>query len=162
MSLVARLMEFVSDVVGPREAAASAPHEHDERLAAAALLVHVARVDGGLRDDERAALSTMLSDRFAMAAVDVERLIAEADRLDREVDDIADLVDMIGHEQDAQDRRRLLTMAYRLAAADGVVQEFEEDLVWRMGRLLGFDQREIDAIRTGAVELDPAGRVLRG
>jgi tellurite resistance protein len=38
-------------------------------------------------------------------------------------------------------------MAWSVAAADGNVDEFEEALVERLGRLLGFDEAAISAAR---------------
>jgi uncharacterized tellurite resistance protein B-like protein len=41
-------------------------------------------------------------------------------------------------------------MAYRVAAVDGFVDEFEDDLVWRIGRLLRLDEGAVAAIREDA------------
>ena len=54
---------------------------------------------------------------------------------------------MIPHEADRTERQDLLTMAWAVAAADGRVDEFEEALVERLGRLLGFDDVAIAAAR---------------
>ena len=48
-------------------------------------------------------------------------------------------------------------MAYRVAAVDGFVHEFEDDLVWRIGRLLGLDEGAIAAIREDALPQPRAG-----
>ena len=55
------------------------------------------------------------------------------------------LLDMIGRDEDA--RRRVLVLAFSVASADGAMQEIEENLVWRVGSLLGFDDAAINAIR---------------
>ena len=54
-------------------------------------------------------------------------------------------------DTEPEDRPRLLAMAYRVAAVDGFVHEFEDDLVWRIGRLLGFGEDDIAAIREDAL-----------
>lgn len=146
MSFVTRLLERLSG--GGTAVSTEGTGVEPDLLAAAAILVHVARVDGRLDGPERVALVVLLADRFGLADEAAVALVARADGLDREVDDVAGLIDMLGHETDAGDRKRLLAMAYGVAAADGTVQEFEDDLIWRMGHLLGFDDNTIAAIRT--------------
>ena len=90
----------------------------------------------------------MLETRFALDRDGAEMLIERADRFDMEVDDVPALIEMMRHGQHAPDKERLLGMAYRVAAADGVVGEFESDLLWRLGRLLGFGDDKIDAVRS--------------
>ncbi|WP_299563875.1 TerB family tellurite resistance protein [Enterovirga sp.] len=119
----------------------------DDRLAAAALLVHVARVDGRIVGPERLALVLLLADRFGLPDEAASAMVAQADALDREVDGVSGLMERVGLGGDEADRTRLLGMAYGIAAADGLVGEFEEDLVWRMGRFLGFDDEAIGATR---------------
>jgi uncharacterized tellurite resistance protein B-like protein len=43
-------------------------------------------------------------------------------------------------------------MAYRIAALDGYLHEFEDDLLWRIGRLLGFSDADVTALRELALK----------
>lgn len=153
MSLVSRLLAFLAGGSAPEDEDAI---DLDERLAGAALLVHVARVDGRVAEAERLRLAELFRGRFGLDADAAERLIARAERVDRATDDVATLIDVIGRDAPEAERRRLLGMAYAVAAADGTVAEFEEDLVWRLGHLLGFDADAINAIRAEAVRDVPA------
>ncbi len=151
MSLVSRLIDLVADAVGSRTGPSGTDSVPDERLAAAALLVHVARVDGRIVDTERSRLETFAQGAFGPTREAAVRLVARADAVDRETDGLSDLVERMGHDLPAQERRRLLACAYEIAVADGRLHEFEDDLVWRLGRLLGFADAEILGIRAGAV-----------
>lgn len=151
MSFVTRLIDILAGSSDPEGSGTAPEAVPEDRLAAAALLVHVARVDGTFAEPERAAIATFVREGFAVPADVAAALIARAERMDREVDDVAALVEMMGHEAHAPDKRRLLVTAYGVAAADGQVREFEDDLVWRMGRLLGFDDDAITAIRREVV-----------
>jgi uncharacterized tellurite resistance protein B-like protein len=149
MSLVTRLIELVGGSLG-----APTPDPdglESEPLAAAALLVHVARVDGSFAEAERDRLTLLLQSRFGLSESLAERLVVRADGLDREVDDVATLVEMMGRSVDREERLRVLGMAYQVAGAHGEIEEFEDDLVWRVGHLLGFTDPEIEAIRADAV-----------
>jgi uncharacterized tellurite resistance protein B-like protein len=146
MSLVSRLIDLVSEAVERPSAADAAAA--DEKVALAALLVHVARVDGVIAASERARVAALLQQRFGLSAEAAERLMLRGDRLDREVDDVAGLIDMFGHGVPEAERRQLVAMAYAVASADGRIEEFEDDLVWRMSGLLGFDEATTQSIRS--------------
>jgi uncharacterized tellurite resistance protein B-like protein len=147
MPLVARLAAYAADAFGLKPPEDPA----DATLAAVALLVHVARVDGSLGPAERGRLTRLVQGRFADTPEAAAQLIERAAAFDDETRDVAALVEVIGREARESDRRRLLAMAYAVAAADGRLHEFEEDLVWRVGHLLGFDDAAIVAARDAAV-----------
>ncbi len=111
----------------------------------AALLVHAARADGEMQVAERDQLVQVLGSRFGLG--EARRLLDRDDDLDRTVDGIAALIDMMGHSLDGASKRDLLASADRVAAADGPLLDFGDDLLWRLGRLFGFAEDAIDAIR---------------
>ena len=118
----------------------------DESLAVAALLVHVARIDGVVEPGEERGMRALLRGRFGLTPAAADDLVARAEQVDREIGDIAELVERMGHAG-LEERRRVLAMAYAIAAADGAIGEFEDDLVWRLGRLFGFSEAEIEEVR---------------
>lgn len=153
MSFVSRLVDLVRTSVEPALDPALSLDVSDDQLATAALLVHVARVDGRIDEAEHGMLVSLLGSGFGLTAAGAEALLQRADRFDFEVDDVAALVEMVEHDA-AQDGERLLAMAYRVAAADGAVAEFEDDLIWRMGQLLGLPDAAIERIRTTGGKAD--------
>ena len=148
MSLIARLRAYAADAFGLGQPA-DAVGEADERLAAIALLVHVARADGILAPEETERLARLVEGRFAETRAEAQALIARAAAFDAQTRDMAALVEMIGHEAGHDQKARLLAMAWSVAGADGAVHEFEEALVWRLGGLLGFDEAGIVLARAG-------------
>ncbi len=149
MSLVTRLIDLVSDALDRPSAAA--PIAQDPTIAVAALLVHVARIDGIIAESERVRVLALLGDRFGLAEEAARRLVESGDRLDREMDDVAALIEMLGHGVPEAERRQLVAMAYKVASADGCIAEFEDDLVWRMAGLLGLDEDGIQSIKADAL-----------
>ena len=143
MSLIARLRAYATEALG---VGATEPVD-DTHLAATALLVHVARVDGILAPAESERLSRLVQGHYAEGPDAARALIARATAVDAETRDLASLVEMIPHEANKAERQDLLTGASAVAAADGPVGEFEEALVERLGRLLGFDETAIAASR---------------
>ncbi|AWN40065.1 TerB family tellurite resistance protein [Methylobacterium durans] len=145
MSLIARLRAYAADAFGIAPAA-DLPVD-DEHLAATALLVHVARVDGVLAAPEAERLTRLVRRRYADSGEAADALIARATAFDAETRDVAILVELIGREGGEAERARLLAMAWSVAGADGTVDEFEEALVWRLGKLLGLDESAIASAR---------------
>lgn len=150
MSLLSRLVHRFAP-----KAAEAAPPEEAERLAVAALLLHVARIDGTVVGAERARLEAILAERVGPEAVG--RLVAAGGELDYESGDIGPLVEMLGHDAGPQERRRILELAWQVAASDGRVHEFEDGLLWRLGRALGLDDATLAGARSAALQDLPAG-----
>lgn len=146
MSLIARLRAYAVEALGLASADGDGTVD-DTHLAATALLVHVARVDGILAPSESERLARLVEGRYADGPAAAHALIARATAVDSEVRDVASLVEMIPHEANGTEREALLAMAWSVAGADGKVDEFEEALVERLGRLLGFDEAGIAAAR---------------
>ena len=155
LPLFSTLIEFATRTLGPLANEHRAP-EDDQRLAIAALLLHVARADGRLGDADRARLAALFQFWFGLPADQAKRLVARGDVVDRETSSLATLVEMVGHDVPADERRELLAMAYTVAAVDGAVREFEDDLVWRVGQLLGLDDQDIVAVKDATL----GGRTL--
>jgi uncharacterized tellurite resistance protein B-like protein len=144
MPLLARLRAYAAEALG---VAGGAEPVDDTHLAATALLVHVARVDGVLDPAESLRLARLVQGRYAADAEAARALVERASAFDAATRDVADLVEMIPHGMDEAGRVRLLAMAWAVAGADGAVGEFEEALVWRLGALLGLDDAAVARAR---------------
>jgi uncharacterized tellurite resistance protein B-like protein len=151
MSLIARLRAYAVEALGIG-ASGDRDRVDDTHLAATALLVHVARVDGILAASESERLARLVEGHYADGPVAARALIARATAVDLETRDVAGLVEMLPHEANTSEREALLARAWSVAAADGVVDEFEEALVERLGRLLGFDEAAIAAARRSGAD----------
>lgn len=122
----------------------------DERLAAAALLVHVAAVDGAFSDAERGVLRSCLQSKFDLDDEAADDLIEQAIVADREAVDLYRFTSLLLRELDKDARKRLVGMMWSVVYADGRVTEFEDNLIWRAADLLGISSRERLAMRRDA------------
>lgn len=152
MALIARLISSAVAAFGLSKHDDPAGKGADEHLAATALLVHVAQADGILAPAESEKLLRLVQGRYAGSPEEARALIARAAAFDAETRDLSGLVALIGSEADTQERTRLLSMAWSVAGADGEVHEFEEALVWRLGKLLGLDDAAIADARGEAAD----------
>jgi uncharacterized tellurite resistance protein B-like protein len=113
--------------------------EDETRIAAAALLVHVAAVDGRILPEERERMRQLLAGRFELEPDSTEALLALADARDREAGDIAEFTVTLRRRLDPAGRQALLAMLADVARADGRVHEFEENVIARVSELLGVE-----------------------
>jgi uncharacterized tellurite resistance protein B-like protein len=146
MSLISRLQDVFHDALATDEAPERA------KVTLAALLVLVSQVDGRVSKVEESGIRALLRSRFSLDDEAVHRVLDEAGQLSGGSDQVPNLSDRILHDVAEEDRPHVLAMAYRMAALDGFVHEFEEDLIWRIGRLLGQSESEIVEIRESALK----------
>ena len=117
--------------------------EHnDYRLAAAALLVHAAAIDGSISDVERNKLHSVIKQRFDLDEAETDALVAEATEAEHEAIDLYHFTSLINRVLDENGRRRVVEMMWEIVYADGRVTEFESNLIWRAADLLGISSRE--------------------
>lgn len=120
---------------------------NDERLAVAALLVHLISVDGVVKPAERAAIERALAGQYGLSAEDTAQLIAQADRMDEEAVDLYGFTSVLKRALDEDGRRRVIEMMWEAVFADGAASEFEENTVWRVAELLGISSRDRITLR---------------
>jgi uncharacterized tellurite resistance protein B-like protein len=117
--------------------------EHDDyRLAAAALLVHAAAIDGDVSDAERDKLHAVIKQQFDLDEATTDELVAEATEAEHEAIDLYHFTSLINRSLDEDGRRRVVEMMWEIAYADGRVDDFESNLIWRAADLLGISSRE--------------------
>ena len=127
--------------------------QNDYRLAASALLVHAAAIDGSISAVERDKLHDIIKQRFNLDEQQTATLIADATVAEQEAIDLYHFTSRINRTLDEDGRRRIVEMMWEIVYADGHVTEFESNLIWRAADLLGISSRErIDLGRQVASE----------
>ncbi len=119
----------------------------DMPLAACALLVETAMMDGHFDAEERATIERLVAARFSLSAGDSAALVGEAERAVAGSPQIFGFTNAINIRFDAEERVALIEMLWEVAWADGVVHEFEENLLRRIAGLLYVSDRDRGAAR---------------
>ncbi len=138
--------DFISEIAGGGRQPDSF-EDTDFRLAAAALLVHVATTDNNFDAAERAKLRDVLAQRFEMGTDEADRLIEAAVKADLEAVDLYQFTSILNRSFDDEGRRRVVEMMFEVAYADGQLSEFEDNIVWRAAELMHVPSRERVTIR---------------
>src|SRR5260370_11494328 len=124
--------KFLSEVSEGGKHPAHFEH-NDSRLAAAALLVHTAAIDGNISDLERDKLHAVVKRQFDLDEATTDELVAEATEAEHEAIDLYHFTSLINRSLDEDGRRRIVEMMWEIIYADGRVTELEGNLIWRAG-----------------------------
>jgi uncharacterized tellurite resistance protein B-like protein len=122
---------------------------NDYRVAAAALLVHVATLDGALTAPApaRDKLHSLLMAQFSLTDELADELIEAAAAADREAVDFFHFTSLLMRALNEQGRLRVVEMLWEMVFVDGKVSEFEDNMMWRVADLLAISPQERIALR---------------
>lgn len=128
-----------------------AGQEHRTRLAAAALLVEAAQLDGHMDEAERARIHSVLSGHFGLGDDEAARLVAEAREAVEQSVELHGFTKAVKDTFDADQRIRLIEMLWEVAYADGHLHDYEANLVRRVAGLLYVPDQDSGAARKRAL-----------
>jgi uncharacterized tellurite resistance protein B-like protein len=146
MSLWTKLKDLVEGVDADASRAGNL-REEELRLSAGALLVTAGAVDGTFDAEERRRVKALLQKRFDLDAQEVRRLFEGAEARERDAVDLYRFTSVLCRELDQDGRKRIVEMLWEVVMADGVVDEFESNLVWRVAELIGVSTRDRVTLR---------------
>ncbi|MGH7247332.1 MAG: TerB family tellurite resistance protein [Pseudomonadota bacterium] len=118
--------------------------DDDYRLAAAALLVHAAAIDGEMSQQERDKLHAVIKQRFDLDDASTTDLIEKATAAEHESVDLYHFTHLLNRALDEEGRARVVEMMWQIVYADDSHDELEleDNLLWRAADLLGVSPRE--------------------
>ena len=116
--------------------------DNDYRLAAVALLVHAAAIDGEMSREERAELHSVVRRGFSLDDAQTDELIEKATLAENEAVDLYHFTSLLNRSLDEPGRARVIEMMWEIVFADGERDELEDNLLWRAADLLGVSPRE--------------------
>ena len=118
----------------------------EPKLATAALLVHLAAIDGSISPEERTAVNGTLMDYYSLSQAEVEKLIAEATRRDQESVDFYRFTSALSSLDDGE-KLEIIRMMWQVVFADRKNHELEDNMVWRIAELIGVSSRDRTVLR---------------
>ena len=118
----------------------------EPKLAVAALLVHLAAVDGTAKPEEREAVKGALMDYYDLGEDEVEELIEEATRRDAESVDFYRFTSALAALPD-EEKVEIVRMMWQVVFADKKNHELEDNMVWRIAELIHVSARDRTKLR---------------
>ena len=126
--------------------------ERSLELAASALLVEAAVMDGNFDGDELNVISTLIRERFSLSPDEASELIDEAKT------EVENAVELYGFARTVKDnmehdeRVEIIEMLWKVVLADGHVDNFESNLIRRVAGLIYVSDRESGDARKRALD----------
>jgi uncharacterized tellurite resistance protein B-like protein len=114
----------------------------DGRLAAAALLIRVATVNSEMSAARRETLHAVLKSGFGLDDPTTAQLIDDAAVAEGSAIDLYHFTRQLNDALDDEGRCRIVKMMWEIVYADGSVNEFEDNIIWRVADLLGVSSRQ--------------------
>ena len=124
----------------------------DPRVAAAALFYHVIDADGVSEASERDKLRQLLEQEYAVDAAELRQLMDAGKRAEDESVDFYSSTSVLKRSLDAEQRVNFIELMWEMVYADGVRNELEENIVWRVAELLGVSDRDRVLMRQRVAE----------
>lgn len=119
----------------------------DPKLSVAAILVHIIAVDGVVTDDEKRRLREVLARNYGLSEEETEQLVEEATSREDDAVDLYSFTSVLKRELDDAGRHKVVEAMWEIVFADGVVSEFEDNVVWRVAELIGISTRDRMTLR---------------
>ena len=147
---------FLSDLaVGQKDQ--SRFEDNDYRLAAVALLIHAAVIDGEMSEIERNRLVGVIMLRFGLDEAAAHELVTTATAAEQQAVDLYRFTSLLNRSLDESGRQQIIEMMWQIAHADGRVTEFEDNLIWRAADLLHVPSQARIALRRRVAESGAVG-----
>ena len=117
------------------------------RLAAAALLVEVMRMDKQEDEAERMAVERILRDRFDLSTQEADELIALAEKKAEGAAEYHQFTSRINRGFSMPEKEKMIEYLWQVAYADGQLHRHEEHLVRKIAGLIGVSHKAFIAAK---------------
>ena len=121
--------------------------DHELRRAISVLIVHACAIDGKVSEREATRRDAILMKRFGLSTDELKDVVREAEIADRQATDLYKFTHVITKQLDQDGRKDVIRMLWEVVLADGEIDEFESNLVWRVSELLGVSTRDRVSLR---------------
>jgi uncharacterized tellurite resistance protein B-like protein len=117
------------------------------RVATCALLLAAAHADRDFGPEERRTVAEIVERRFGLSADDAATLLEFADEERRQADGLFGFARLINDEYPRARKLAIIDLLWRVVYSDGVLEEHEDALLHRIGKLLGLRHEELIAVK---------------
>ena len=139
--MINRIKAFFRDA-GAKESTGASHSRDEKQLAAATLMAVAATMDGQLDEAERKVIHDVAMRRFGLSADEADDLIAEATQASAESTQLLRFTSAVKQHFDHDERIEVIEMLWEVVYADGVLHDYEANLLRRVAGLIYVTDRE--------------------
>ena len=141
------MIDFLRKVFGePSEEAFSQQsniRHHDPRIAACALLLEMAHIDGEFTIEEKENLISLLKSEYELSGADALEMIKEAEKDLSNSLDLWRFADMINENFSTEEKLRVVELLWELVYTDDKLDEHEDYLIHKLAHLLRISHSQL-------------------
>jgi uncharacterized tellurite resistance protein B-like protein len=130
------LRNFFDQHIASQAGESAAAAERRVQVAAAVLLIEVARSDQNFSDVERQTVLESVQRKFSLGPAEAQEIVALAEAESRDAHDLYQFTSQIDATFSLEKKLRLIEELWRAAYSDSVLHEHEEHLIRRVADLL--------------------------
>lgn len=117
--------------------------EHDITVAACALLLEMAHIDGEFSEDEERVIVSILTHDYGLEQDVAKAVLEDAREEVKQSIDLWRFARLINRHYTEAEKVRVIEMIWRVIYADGKLEKHEDHLVHSLGRLLRIDHSQL-------------------
>ncbi|MCA1442103.1 TerB family tellurite resistance protein [Ensifer sp. IC4062] len=136
--MLERFQAFLESLAGPP----ASIKKGDPRVAVIALCVQVMEADGTVLAAERRKMRDIIEEQYQLDDEGLDALIEAGETAESEAIDFYKFTAEIKRHLSEEQRIELVGMLWEIAYADGVRNEMEDHVLWRIADLLGVSGRD--------------------
>lgn len=119
----------------------------DKNLASAVLMIEAATMDGQADETELATIKNIIMNSFGLDAGEADDLLAEASKQQNDANHLLRFTRTIKDTYSEEGRIELIEMLWEVVYADGILHDYEANLLRRIGGLIYVSDRDRGAAR---------------
>lgn len=149
------LRNFFDQHIASHAGESAAAAERRVQVAAAVLLIEVARSDENFSDIERQAVLESVQRKFSFGPAQAQEIVALAEAQSREAHDLYQFTSQIDATFSLEKKLRLIEELWRAAYSDSVLHEHEEHLIRRVADLLHLSHSQFISAKLRVLDQRP-------
>ena len=118
-----------------------------EKMAVVALLISTAKYDGNFDESERLEIHNLIKNYFSLSSESTDDLFKAAEKIENEANDLQQFTRSLNKLLNEEEKLKIVELIWKIVMADGIIDNYEENLVRRLSGLLYLQDKDIGNIK---------------
>ena len=118
-----------------------------EKIAVVALLISTAKYDGNFDESERLEIQKLIKSYFSLSNENTDGLFKTAEEIENKANDLQQFTRSLNKVLNEEEKLKIIELIWKIIMADGIIDNYEENLVRRLSGLLYLQDKDIGNIK---------------
>ena len=118
-----------------------------DKIAIVALLISTAKYDGNFDDSEKIEIQKLIEIYFSLSSQNTDDLFKAAEKIESEANDLQQFTRSLNEVLNEEEKLTIMELIWKIVMADGIIDNYEENLVRRLSGLLYLQDKDIGNIK---------------